>query len=110
MSFFNSWGFFPIIVAFGIYEGVTFRLGRRALKRKVTVSPQAIVGCCGKAVTPLAPDGYVKVGGELWRATSSDANIREGAEIVVVEMDRLTLLVTQSSERTTATLNNTEKN
>jgi len=87
------WGLILLVAVFGIYEIVTFRLGRRALERKPTVSPQAIVGCCGKATTPLTPDGYVKIEGELWRALSSDTNINKGDDIVVVEVNRLTLRV-----------------
>ncbi|MFC1902698.1 NfeD family protein [Chloroflexota bacterium] len=87
------WGLILLIVAFGTYESVTLRLGWRALKRKPTVSPQAIVGCCGKATTPLTPGGYVQVQGELWHALSSDMNINKGDDIIVVEMNRLTLRV-----------------
>jgi len=87
------WGLIVIVVAFLIYEIVTFRLGRKALERKPAIWSEAIVGCCGKATTPLTPDGYVQVNGELWHALSSDTNINEGDDIVVVELDRLTLRV-----------------
>ena len=87
------WGLILIVVAFLIYEIVTFRLGRRALERKPAIWSNAMVGCCGKATTPLTPDGYVRVNGELWRASSSDTNINEGDDIVVVGLDRLTLHV-----------------
>jgi membrane-bound ClpP family serine protease len=57
---------------------------------------EAIVNRCGKATTPLTPDGYVRVDEELWHAFSSDTNINEGDDIVVVELDRLTLRVAPS--------------
>ena len=85
------WGLILLMVVFVIYEIVTFRLGRRALERKPTIPPP--VGCCGKATTPLTPDGYVQVEGELWRALSSDMNINKGDDIVVMEVNRLTLSV-----------------
>ena len=85
------WGLILLTVVFVIYEIVTFRLGRRALERKATIPPP--VGCCGKATTPLTPDGYVQVEGELWRALSSNMNINKGDEIVVVGVNRLTLSV-----------------
>jgi membrane-bound ClpP family serine protease len=87
------WGIISIVVAFLIYEIVTFRLGRRALERKPAIWSEAIIGRCGKATTPLTPDGYVQVDGELWHALSIDTNINEGDDIVVVELDRLTLRV-----------------
>ena len=85
------WGLILLMVVFVIYEIVTFRLGRRALERKPTIPPP--VGCCGKATTPLTPDGYVQVEGELWRALSSDMNINKGDDIVVMGVNRLTLSV-----------------
>ena len=62
------WALALIAVAFLMYEIVTFRLGRRALERKPAIWSEAIVGCCGKTTTPLTPDGYVQVNGELWHA------------------------------------------
>ena len=87
------WGLILIVITLLCYEIVTFRIGRRALERKPVIWSEAIVGCCGKATTPLTPKGYVQVNGELWRALSSDMNINEGDDIVVVEMNRLTLRV-----------------
>ncbi len=69
------WGIILLIVAFVIYEIITFRLGWRALKRKPSILLKAIVGCCGKATTPLTPKGYVQVQGELWQALCSDRDI-----------------------------------
>ena len=87
------WGRILIVIAFLCYEIVTFRLGRRAFERKPVIWAEAMVGRCGKATTPLTPRGYVQVDGELWRALSSDTDINEGDDIVVVELDRLTLRV-----------------
>ena len=87
------WGIILIVAAFLTYEIVTFRLCRRVLERKPVIWSEAIVGRCGKTTTPLTPDGYVQVNGELWHAFSSDTNINEDDDIVVVEMDRLTLRV-----------------
>ncbi len=87
------WGLILIFVAFLTYEIVTFRFGKSALARKPMIWSEAMVGRCGKAATSLTPDGYVKVDGELWHAVSSDININEGEDLVVVEMDRQTLRV-----------------
>lgn len=87
------WGLALIAVAFLIYEVVTYKLGQRALQKKPTITPEAIVGCCGRATTPLEPNGYVTVNGERWRAVSKDTNIEKGASIIVLELDKLTLLV-----------------
>ena len=88
-----TWGLILLMVAFGAYECISYRIGCKALDRKPVVSPEAMVGCCGKATTPLTPDGYVRVEGELWRAVSTGPNIDEGDEVVVAEVKRLTLFV-----------------
>lgn len=82
-----------IVAAFLSYEIFTFRLGRRALARKPVIGSATIVGRCGKATTPFTPKGYVRVKGELWQAFSDYRNINEGDDIVVVELDKLTLRV-----------------
>lgn len=92
------WGLILIVVAFLTYEIITFILGKRALERKPAIWSEAMVGRCGKAITPFTPDGYVQVNGELWHAVSSDTNINKGDDIVVVEMNRLTLCVVLSTK------------
>lgn len=87
------WGLVLLMVAFGIYQWVTYRLGRRALCRKPVISLEAMVGRYGEATTPLTPHGYVQLDGELWRGLSTGPNIQEGDKIVVVEVKGLTLFV-----------------
>jgi len=87
------WGLILLMVGYGVKEGITYRIGARALQRKPVVSSEAMVGCYGRATMPLAPDGYVRVAGELWRALSTGPNIDGGDEVVVVEVKRLTLFV-----------------
>ncbi len=64
---------------------------------------QPIVGMRGYVHRALNPVGTVYVQGELWtaRASSSDTLLTEGAEIVVVERDGLTLLVEPVKQKRT---------
>ena len=94
------WGLILLIVALVIYEIITIRLGWRALKRKPTASLEGMVGCFGRATTPLNPGGYVQVQGELWHALSSDTHINEGDDVVVVKVNKLTLHVAPLSGKT----------
>ncbi len=84
------WGLSLMVTALGVYSYITYRLGRKALDKKPMTSPE--VGSRGRTTTPLAPKGYVRVGGELWRASSSSF-IDAGKEVAVVGMDGMTLLV-----------------
>ena len=93
------WGLILIVVAFLTYEIITFRLGKRALEKRPAIWSEAIAGCRGKATTPLTPDGYVQVNGELWHAFSNNTSIKEGDDIVVLELDRLILRVALSTKK-----------
>ena len=52
-----------------------------------------MIGWEGTARTCLDPDGMVQVHGALWKATAKDSVIEDGADIVVVGIERLTLFV-----------------
>jgi len=88
------WGLISIVGVFLTYEIITFILGKRALEKKLEIGSEAMVGIFGKAITPLVPYGYVQVKGELWRAFSNDTSVKAGDDIVVLELNRLTLRVT----------------
>lgn len=56
-----------------------------------------LVGQGGTVVTALAPSGTVRVGGEVWTAVSEDTKpIAEGAEVVVREVNGVTLKVVKA--------------
>ena len=84
------WGLILMMIALGIYNYTNYRLNKKALTKKPIISPD--IGSRGRAATPISPTGYVRVNGELWRASSS-ATIDAGQEIVVVGMDGMTLLI-----------------
>ncbi len=84
------WGLIIMMVALGTYAWVAYRLGRKALDKKPIFSPD--VGSRGRTTTPISPTGYVRVNGELWRASSS-STIGAGEEIAVAGIDGMTLLV-----------------
>lgn len=88
-----TWWFILIVVAFLTYETITFRLDEKAQQKQPEIGAEALVGRRGRTITPLTPAGYVRVDGELWHALSVDTNTNKGEDIVVVELDRLTLLV-----------------
>jgi membrane-bound serine protease (ClpP class) len=48
---------------------------------------EELIGQIGVVRTPLDPDGYVLVHGELWRATSEDGPIRAGTPVEVTRLD-----------------------
>jgi membrane-bound serine protease (ClpP class) len=84
------WGLILMMVALGVYNYITYRLGMKALVKKPMISPD--IGSRGRTTTPISPKGYVRVNGELWQASSS-STIDAGKEIAVVGIEGMTLLI-----------------
>lgn len=84
-------GLFAVFVIFIV-------LARRAMKKPIAVGKEAMVGQTGVAATDIAPDGMVRLKGELWRATS-EKRIRQGEEVVVKDVKGLVLVVKKRGKR-----------
>ena len=84
------WGLILMMIALGVYNYITYRLGKKALDKKPMISPD--IGSRGRTITPVSPTGYVRVNGELWQA-SSNSTIDAGEEIAVVGIEGMTLLI-----------------
>ena len=69
-------------------------------KRARYVSPTVdLVGQTGKVTTALDPTGQVRVAGEAWTAVSDSGEaIAEGEEVIVLEVEGLTLKVFRESD------------
>jgi len=78
----------------GVAAVVVKDLAMYRIMRPTLDPPRArLLGARGRAVDRLAPVGYVRVDGELWRAETTADEIAAGAEIVVRELDGLTVRV-----------------
>lgn len=67
--------------------------------RKGITTPPSILGANGIATTDLAPTGMVQVEGEEWSAESDTGEtIEKDAEVVVLQVDGLTLKVTRDTQ------------
>jgi membrane-bound serine protease (ClpP class) len=87
----------PVILVAGVVEiaetGFWLWYTRR---RRVQMGPETLVGSTGTVVTACAPQGQVRVQGELWRARCADG-AAVGEEVRVVALDGLTLLVERAA-------------
>jgi membrane protein implicated in regulation of membrane protease activity len=84
------WSLILLMLALGVYAGIAYWLGKKALGKKLMISPD--IGSRGQTTTPISPTGYVRVNGELWQASSS-STIGAGEEIAVVGMKGMMLLI-----------------
>jgi len=86
-------GLIALMAAWGALSVFIYRMGSRALRRKLIVGLPDMVGSKGKVVSPLAPEGLVRIKGELWVAKSTGRGMDTGEEVTVVGQDGLKLIV-----------------
>ena len=82
-----------LMVALAIYSYVMYRVGRPTFLMRPKVAAETIIGNEGKVTKRLAPDGYVKVQGVLWKATCTESELEIGDEVVVAGIESLKLIV-----------------
>ena len=87
------WLLIVIMVAWAVFGTWLFIFTTIALKKQATAGLPSMVGTVGKASGSLAPDGMVKIRGELWGAVSEEGNIADGEGIIVTGENGLKLLV-----------------
>jgi membrane protein implicated in regulation of membrane protease activity len=87
------WGLALVLAAWTASAVFFYRVGSRALKRKPVPGLGSPVGSRGKVVRALAPEGLIKVAGELWGARSQAGDIGIGEEVTVIGRDGLKLTV-----------------
>ena len=86
-----------VMSAWAAFSVVDFWLVTRFLKQRAIVGlAHMIVGTKGTAASPLSPQGWVSIRGELWGAASDEGNIEKGEEVTVLEQDGLKLVVRRS--------------
>lgn len=92
------WVLIPALAAWTAYSIVTYRMGSRALMTKQGVGSDDMIGCKGEVVSLLAPEGMVRIKGELWAARSGGAELKAGSQVMVVAQQRLKLIVRESGD------------
>ena len=86
-------GLIVLMAIWGTFSIFTYRMGSRALRKKPTIGLPDMTGSKGKVVSPLVPEGLIKIKGELWMAKSANGDIDINEEVTVVERDGLKLIV-----------------
>ena len=87
------YGITLICLAFLIYAVVLFIIGSRTLRKKPLPGFTTMVGLEGQVVSRLAPDGILRIEGELWNARAENGTIEVGSEVIVVRQYGLKLAV-----------------
>jgi membrane-bound ClpP family serine protease len=87
------WVLIVIMVAWGIFGTWLFIFTTIALKKQAPAGLPSMVGTVGEASGTLAPEGMVKIRGELWGAVSEEGDIADGEGVIVTGENGLKLLV-----------------
>jgi membrane protein implicated in regulation of membrane protease activity len=82
-----------LMVALAVYSCIMYRVGVPTFLMKPKVAAETIIGNNGKVTKRLAPEGYVKVQGVLWKATCVESELEVGDDVVVVNINGLRLIV-----------------
>ncbi len=85
------WGLIPMMVALCAYSMLGYRLGKKAMEKRPMVWPD--IDSKARAATSLTPTGYIRIGTELWKASSTGADIDKGTEVTIVRMEGTQLFV-----------------
>jgi membrane protein implicated in regulation of membrane protease activity len=92
----EPWGW-PLVGAAVVWEvGSGWYQWHWSRTRRHVVGPAALVGATAEVTEPCRPDGWVRVGNELWRARCI-AGANEGETVRVEAVDGMTLRVDRIS-------------
>jgi membrane protein implicated in regulation of membrane protease activity len=87
------WGLAILMAGLAVHSFNMYRIGRPTFFVKPKVAAENIIGDAGTVTKRLAPEGYVKVKGVLWKAMCDETELEIGDEVVVVSIEGLRLVV-----------------
>jgi membrane-bound ClpP family serine protease len=97
------YGILLIGAGFLIYAVGFYTIGSRILRKKPFPGLTDMVGVEGRVVKRLAPEGFIKIQGELWASRADSGTLDVGTDVIVADQYGLKLIVrrklpTDSSE------------
>jgi membrane-bound ClpP family serine protease len=87
-----------VMLAWAAFAVFTYRMGSRALRKKPVAGLSDMIGSRGEVVSPLDPEGVIKIRGERWVARSARGRLNAGEEVTVVGQEGLKLIVRKGTE------------
>jgi membrane protein implicated in regulation of membrane protease activity len=90
------------VVAYVLKDAALYPWLRRGYRSEPSamVGPERLLGSLGVATEELAPSGFVRVSGELWRADTADgARLAKGTPVCVLSVHGLRVVVAEARDR-----------
>jgi membrane protein implicated in regulation of membrane protease activity len=94
-----AWAVALILIGFAAFCYVMYLIGHPTISYREVSGIESMVGCQGTVERNLDPEGFVRVCGELWRATSPESGLKEGDEVIVASVAGLRLTVVRKEDR-----------
>jgi len=94
------WTLWMVVTAWAIKDALLFPFVWRAYDPDSPATGHSLIGARGVARERLNPAGYIRIGGELWRAEleAGEPPVEVGETVVVREVHGLTLRVVREEE------------
>lgn len=89
------WGLILFLTAFLAISYIMYRISHPTVTMMSFNDPESIIGSEGVVESDLMPEGFVRVRGELWKATCINGMVTKGTEITVTHINNMTLTVAQ---------------
>jgi len=87
------WVVAAVLACFAVYCYIMYRVGHPTILYGGVTGPDAIVGSTGTVETIMQTEVYVRVQGELWKASCPGSGLKAGDEVIVTAIDGLSLTV-----------------
>jgi membrane protein implicated in regulation of membrane protease activity len=89
-----QWLTVTVLAGFPVFCYIMYRIGHPTVLYGDVTGPEAIVGSTGTVETVL-PEAFIRVQGELWKASCPDGELKVGEEVTVTAVDGLSLTVSR---------------
>jgi len=94
-----SW---PVLIAAAVIVLLFFALVitkvARSMRRPHATGLESMVGATAVAVSPLSPEGRVRLQGEIWKARTEEGILNKDEPVEVLKVEGLTLIVRRLAE------------
>jgi membrane protein implicated in regulation of membrane protease activity len=91
------WAVAAVMACFAVYCYIMYRVGHPTVLYEGVTEPGSIVGSTGIVETIVQSEVWVRVQGELWKASCTGCRLKEGDEVTVTAIDGLSLTVRKKS-------------
>ena len=95
----NPWLIGTVAILIGALLAFVVSRVIRAHRRQASTGREELIGKKAIVKVALNPEGTVLLKGERWTAVSEEGPVKPGEEVIITEVDGLTLLVTKKTAK-----------